>query len=116
MLDSVLNERPGKNNAVETEEKSAYSADTSPANSPVEAGGAGSKDVEDYGEKPDTIDDASNESLQEDRNREEQLESGVPVSKVSTRISVNNVSSIPNGGLKAWLQVLGSFFLFFNTW
>lgn len=22
----------------------------------------------------------------------------------------------PNGGLKAWLQVLGSFFLFFNSW
>jgi hypothetical protein len=22
----------------------------------------------------------------------------------------------PNGGTKAWLQVLGGFFLFFNTW
>jgi hypothetical protein len=22
----------------------------------------------------------------------------------------------PNGGLRAWLQVLGSFFLFFNSW
>ena len=22
----------------------------------------------------------------------------------------------PNGGLTAWLQVLGGFFLFFNTW
>ena len=22
----------------------------------------------------------------------------------------------PNGGLKAWLQVLGAFLLFFNTW
>lgn len=30
--------------------------------------------------------------------------------------SVNNVKSIPNGGLKAWLQVLGAFFLFFNSW
>jgi predicted MFS family arabinose efflux permease len=30
--------------------------------------------------------------------------------------SVNNFASIPNGGLKAWLQVLGSFFLFFNSW
>ncbi|CAI6340511.1 unnamed protein product [Periconia digitata] len=28
----------------------------------------------------------------------------------------NNASSIPDGGLVAWLQVLGSFFLFFNTW
>lgn len=25
-------------------------------------------------------------------------------------------SEIPNGGLKAWLQVLGSFLLFLNTW
>ena len=23
---------------------------------------------------------------------------------------------VPNGGLTAWLQVLGSFFLFFNSW
>lgn len=23
---------------------------------------------------------------------------------------------VPNGGLKAWLQVLGAFMLFFNTW
>jgi predicted MFS family arabinose efflux permease len=30
--------------------------------------------------------------------------------------SVRNVSSIPNGGLWAWLQVLGAFFLFFNSW
>ena len=26
------------------------------------------------------------------------------------------IREIPNGGVKAWLQVLGSFFLFFNTW
>jgi hypothetical protein len=25
-------------------------------------------------------------------------------------------SPIPNGGLTAWLQVLGAFFLFFNSW
>jgi len=25
-------------------------------------------------------------------------------------------SKIPNGGLIAWLQVLGSFLLFFNSW
>lgn len=24
--------------------------------------------------------------------------------------------AIPNGGLLAWLQVLGSFLLFFNSW
>ena len=27
-----------------------------------------------------------------------------------------HVSAIPNGGFIAWLQVLGSFFIFFNTW
>jgi hypothetical protein len=32
------------------------------------------------------------------------------------KASVNNVSSIPNGGTKAWLQVLGAHFLFFNSW
>lgn len=34
----------------------------------------------------------------------------------SANPSVNNVSAIPNGGLRAWLQVLGAFFLFFNSW
>lgn len=34
----------------------------------------------------------------------------------SSKPSVNNIKSVPNGGLTAWLQVLGSFFLFFNTW
>ncbi len=29
---------------------------------------------------------------------------------------VNDLSSVPNGGLKAWLQVAGAFVLFFNTW
>ena len=26
------------------------------------------------------------------------------------------VDTIPDGGVIAWLQVLGSFFLFFNSW
>jgi hypothetical protein len=30
--------------------------------------------------------------------------------------SVRDASSIPNGGLWAWLQVLGAFFLLFNSW
>ncbi|KAF2268060.1 MFS general substrate transporter [Lojkania enalia] len=34
----------------------------------------------------------------------------------SKQPSVNHVASIPNGGFMAWLQVLGSFFLFFNSW
>ena len=25
-------------------------------------------------------------------------------------------SSVPDGGLQAWLQVTGAFFLWFNTW
>ena len=41
---------------------------------------------------------------------------GASLSKVSTKPSVNNIRSVPNGGLKAWLQVLGVFFVFFNTW
>ena len=34
----------------------------------------------------------------------------------SEKPSVNNIKSVPNGGLNAWLQVLSSFFVFFNTW
>jgi hypothetical protein len=29
---------------------------------------------------------------------------------------VNDLSSVPNGGLTAWLQVAGAFVLFFNSW
>ncbi|KAF2019536.1 putative monocarboxylate permease [Aaosphaeria arxii CBS 175.79] len=38
------------------------------------------------------------------------------LNKVVSRKSVRDTSSIPNGGLVAWLQVLGAFFLLFNTW
>ena len=34
----------------------------------------------------------------------------------SSKPSVNNIRSVPNGGTTAWLQVLASFFLFFNSW
>jgi len=34
----------------------------------------------------------------------------------SSKPSVNNIKLVPNGGLTAWLQVLASFFLFFNSW
>ena len=44
-------------------------------------------------------------------------ENGAALEKVtSAKPSINNIKSVPNGGLKAWLQVLGSFFLFFNSW
>ena len=41
---------------------------------------------------------------------------GGKIEKTKSEASVNDVSSIPNGGLRAWLQVLGAFALFFNTW
>lgn len=34
----------------------------------------------------------------------------------SEKPSVNNIKSVPNGGRIAWMQVLCSFFVFFNTW
>lgn len=46
----------------------------------------------------------------------DQEANGAELEKVaSSKPSVNNIKSVPNGGLVAWLQVLGSFFLFFNT-
>ena len=39
-----------------------------------------------------------------------------PVTTVDTEKSDDDPGPPPNGGFKAWLQVLGSFFLFFNCW
>ena len=33
-----------------------------------------------------------------------------------TELAKDATPEIPNGGLKAWLQVVGCFFLTFNTW
>ena len=42
------------------------------------------------------------------------VHTGASMSRVaSSKPSVNNIRSVPNGGTKAWLQVLASFFLFF---
>jgi hypothetical protein len=30
--------------------------------------------------------------------------------------NINDLNSVPNGGARAWLQVVGAFMLFFNTW
>lgn len=38
------------------------------------------------------------------------------LSDTATKANVNDTDSIPNGGTIAWLQVLGTFFIFFNTW
>ncbi|RMJ28988.1 Major Facilitator Superfamily [Aspergillus sp. HF37] len=40
----------------------------------------------------------------------------VNIDEPRQKASVSDTSSIPNGGLKAWLQVAGTFFVFFNTW
>ena len=58
------------------------------------------------------------ESIESDKAAEDDSDS-VPaeLEPVTTKAhSVNHVDSIPNGGLIAWLQVLGSFFIFFNSW
>lgn len=40
---------------------------------------------------------------------------GLPVD-ISNNNTADDDDGPPDGGLKAWLQVLGSFFLFFNCW
>lgn len=35
---------------------------------------------------------------------------------VETKANSHDIASVPDGGLVAWVQVLGSFMLFFNTW
>jgi hypothetical protein len=40
----------------------------------------------------------------------------VVLEPVRSKRSVRDASSIPDGGLWAWLQVLGGFFLLFNSW
>lgn len=55
----------------------------------------------------------------EERNTAElrKVGTGTSMQRVpSSKPSVNNIRSVPNGGTKAWLQVLASFFLFFNSW
>ena len=34
----------------------------------------------------------------------------------SKQPSVRDVNAIPDGGIRAWSQVVGSFFLFWNSW
>ncbi|OQO10511.1 hypothetical protein B0A48_03808 [Cryoendolithus antarcticus] len=51
-----------------------------------------------------------------ERDSNEHGPNGEPLEKVATKYSAHNIRSVPNGGLTAWLQVLGSFFLFFNSW
>ena len=47
---------------------------------------------------------------------EETAKDGEALKKVRSKHSVRDSGSIPDGGLWAWLQVLGGFFLLFNSW
>lgn len=79
----------------------------------------------DYGEKPEESDlEAQEESelASDEQDRDVALSGGIGRSlSILSRIrskpdSVNNIKSIPNGGLRAWLQVAGAWVLFLNTW
>jgi MFS family permease len=56
--------------------------------------------------------DADNQSIE---TAPEQTEPSLPHNQ-EVPAGVNNVGGIPNGGLQAWLHVVGGFVLFFNTW
>lgn len=55
------------------------------------------------------------ERVIEDKDDENTAESRLEPAR-SSQPNVNDASKIPNGGLWAWLQVLGAFFLLFNSW
>jgi len=66
----------------------------------------------------DEINHGANKDI-DDVTHEKPLDGGAverQMTAKSANPSVNNVNAIPNGGLVAWLQVLGAFFLFFNSW
>ena len=72
------------------------------------------KDVE-LNSPTESIHGPANEPIENAAEANEEFDNA-ELEKKTTKASVNNISSIPNGGLRAWLQVLGVFFLFFNTW
>lgn len=72
-------------------------------------------EMDDVSEKASTNSHQRPQVRQKDTGADK-LGAGAPLEPVKSKASVNNVSAIPNGGLKAWLQVLGAFFLLFNTW
>lgn len=57
----------------------------------------------------------SSEPSDADEKAAQSGQDGGPVTKKTSKASVNNYAAIPNGGLQAWLQVAGGFMLFFNT-
>jgi hypothetical protein len=101
------------------DEKSANRSPVSSRSSHLHTSSLGEKKLEDYGEETgangENNKSASQISLPEDIPRDDG-ETGVPATRVTTKHSVSHVASIPNGGALAWMQVVGAFFLFFNTW
>ncbi|KAL9056369.1 MAG: hypothetical protein Q9162_002960 [Coniocarpon cinnabarinum] len=79
-------------------------------------------DLEEGSESSDAIDDAKRrEAVEQEKdavpNAQQVPQSdGGAVKKSQSKASANDVNSVPNGGLVAWLQVLGAWSLFFNTW
>lgn len=75
----------------------------------------GQEDLLEAAEPPFTVHDGEDVEAQGTGLRN--VATGTSLRQVpSSKPSVNNIRSVPNGGVKAWLQVLASFFLFFNSW
>ena len=54
--------------------------------------------------------------LYQEEPKDEKLESSVTSDESDSIVIPPDDDSIPDGGFIAWLQVLGSFLMFFNTW
>ena len=105
----------GPRNAVQAtydEKITQDSTQTSPLSSQKSNGSLAIRDapVEEVQEKPHVTQD---DHIAEE---EKATEDGEGLKKVKSKHSVRDAGSIPNGGLWAWLQVLGGFFLLFNSW
>jgi hypothetical protein len=73
------------------------------------------EDLIEASEPPFTVHDS--EDVEANTASLHQVRTGTSLRQVpSSKPSVNNIRSVPNGGTIAWLQVLASFFLFFNSW
>ncbi|KAK2753734.1 hypothetical protein FQN55_000097 [Onygenales sp. PD_40] len=66
------------------------------------------------GDKGVNVDDVEKQEQNNDNNGDKTLTTG-SAEKTSDK-AVSAHPPPPNGGFKAWLQVLGAFFLFFNSW
>jgi hypothetical protein len=106
----------GSRNAVQAtydEKITQDSTQTSPLSSQKSNGSLAIRDapVEEVQEKAHVTQD---DHIVEEE--EKGIDDGSALKKVKSKHSVRDAGSIPNGGLWAWLQVLGGFFLLFNSW